>query len=121
MNLMLDHQQRLNLHGLMGAQRVSLDEMRMFWKMQDRIDLSDEEKIAVGYRTELLNGQERVIWDVTKKLEAKGYEFSDAEITRIRKVVEEWPYFMTSTDRAWVEPLLAQLPPGSENGHPKVP
>lgn len=117
MNLMLDHQQRLNLHGLMGAQRVNVSEMRVFWKLQDRIDLSDEERAAVGYRIEVINGSEAIGWDRTKRLEPKGFEFSDAEIARVRKIVEEWPHFMTSTDRAWVEPLLAQLPEASTNGH----
>lgn len=121
MILTLDHQQRLNLHGLMGTQRVNLGEMRVLWKLQDRIELSEEEKRAVGCRVEVINGSEVTMWDRSKKLEPQAYEFSEAEVERIRKIVEEWPHFMTSTDRAWVEPLLAQLPEASKNGHSNTP
>lgn len=121
MTLSLDHQQRLNLVALLGAQRVNLGEMRSLWKMQDRIDLSEEERAAIGHRLELINGNEVPMWDRNKKLPPRAIEFSDAEAARIRKVIDEWPHFITSTDRLWIEPLLAQLPPAVENGQPKMP
>jgi len=47
MKLVLDDTQRLNLHALMGAQRCSVDDVRFWWKLQDRIDLSDKELEAI--------------------------------------------------------------------------
>src|SRR5262245_9169812 len=117
MILELDHQQRLNLHALMGTQKVSVNEMRAFWKLQDRIDLSDAEREAIGYRVEMMQGNEVPVWDRAKSLEPRSYEFTEAEAARIRKVIEEWPHFITNADRKWLEPVLAQLPEGSQNGH----
>lgn len=116
MKLSLDHTQRLNLHALIGAQRASVDETRLWWKVQDRIDLSDDEKQRIGYRTQLINGMQQVGWDVDKQLPAKDYEFSADEFTKLNKAIKEWqPGFLIQADRLWLEPLLAQL----DNGQPK--
>jgi hypothetical protein len=119
MILSLDHQQRLNLVGLLGTQRTTVGEMRTLWKLMDRIDLTEDERHTIGYKVETVNGAEVSMWDRTRKLEPKGFEFTDAEAARVRKVIEEWPHFFTSTDRLWLEPLLAQLPAAAENGQPK--
>jgi len=121
MQLILDHQQRLNLGALLGAQKANVSEMRAFWKLIDRFELSEEEKRAIGYKVELVNGQEAVMWDRTLKLAPKPFEVTEIEGTRLRKAIDEWPYFMTSADRLWLEPLLAQLPEAAQNGQPKMP
>ena len=54
MTLTLDHTQRLNLHALMGAQRASVDEVRLWWRLQDMIDLTPEERTQINYRLEKL-------------------------------------------------------------------
>jgi len=115
MKLILDHTQRLNLHALIGAQRGSLDETRLLWKLQDRIELTDAEKEAVGYRTQIVNGMQQVGWDSAKGLPPKEYEFTDEEYQKLNNVVRSWqPGYLASGDRQWLEPLLEQLESGDE-------
>lgn len=109
MTLFLDHQQRLNLNVLMGAQKGSLAEIRQLWGMQDRLELSDEEKRSINLRTVYQpNGGEATLWDVDKKLPSTGFDFTQAELERLRKLIDEWPYF-SGADRAWAENLLEQF------------
>lgn len=110
MKLTLDYTQRLNLHALMGAQRAALDDLRSFWKLQDLIDLTPEEKETINYRATQQNGQAMVQWDAGKALPLKEYDLSEPEFQRISKMVKEWqPGFLIGADRIWIEPLLAQL------------
>lgn len=116
MKLTLDHTQRLNLHALVGAQRANVDDMRLWWKVQDRIDLSLEERKAINFRVQQVNGMQQVGWDPNAQLPPAEYEFSPDEFSKISKMIQEWqPGFMIQADRIWLEPLLAQL----ENGQPK--
>lgn len=110
MLLSLDHQQRLNLIALMGAQRANVAEMRMFWAMQDRLALDDQEKEAIQYRIAMDQGMEIPSWNRELRLEPKEFEISDIEGQRLRRVIEEWPHFLTAMDRLWITPLLDQLP-----------
>lgn len=114
--LVLDHTQRLNLHVLMGQQRANLDDMRLLWKMQDRIAVSDEEKKAIGFQVvSQPNGMQQTFWDQAK-VSAQEYTFSKEEYDRLARVVKEWqPGFLPSGDRLWLEPLLDQL---DRNGQP---
>jgi hypothetical protein len=112
LQLTLDHTQRLNLHALMGAQRGTVDQVRLFWKLQDRIQLSDPEKQAANFRLQDVNGMQQAVWDLVPangNLPPVDYEFSDDEIARIRRVFKEWPPGFVASDRRWLEPLLAQL------------
>jgi len=109
MKLLLDSTQRLNLHALMGAQRCSVDEVRIYWKLQDKIDLSDAEKTAIDYKLIGPEGQQQPTWKMNGEA-PKEYEFSKEEFDRIKKVMKEWQQgFMTSPDRRWLEPLLDQF------------
>lgn len=110
MKLVLDHTQRLNLHALMGAQRATLDDMRMMWKLQDRIALSDGEKARINYKVQQVNGMQQVNWDQAASLPAQEYDFSEAEFQRLSRMLKEWqPGYLIGADRQWLEPLLAQL------------
>jgi hypothetical protein len=120
--LTLDYTQRLNLHALMGAQRASVDELRTFWRLQDQIELTPEEKEAIGYKTVQANGQVQVQWDVGKDLPARTYEFKDEEFQRLGRMVREWqPGFLIGADRVWIEPLLAQLDGAGQQGQLSPP
>lgn len=111
MKLFLDYTQRLNLHALMGAQRASVDDLRMFWKVQDMIELAEEEKQAIGYKvTSQPNGAVQVQWDVDKELPVREYELRDEDVQRLRRMMREWqPGFLIGADRRWIEPLMMQL------------
>jgi|SRR5215467_4891550 len=111
MKLSLDPTMRLNLHALMGAQRASLDDLRMLWRLQDRIDLTAREKEVINYRVTQVNGMQQVTWDANNvMLPSEVYEFNDAEFSRISRMLKEWqPGFLIGADRSWLEPLMAQL------------
>jgi hypothetical protein len=118
MKLSLDHTQRLNLHALMGAQRASVDEVRLWWRLQDMIDLSAEEKVKIGYRLERVGEMMQPVWDPVKILPVREYELTADEFAKVERIIREWqPGFVAAADRRWLEPLLAQFEPASPNGH----
>ena len=122
MQLSLDHTQRLNLHALMGAQRANVDELRVWWRLQDRIELTEEEKVAIEFRTkkvETANGPiEQPVWRIDKAIQVRTFDFADDEFRRLERLIKEWqPGFLTTSDRGWLEPLLAQFFT-AVNGHP---
>jgi hypothetical protein len=110
MTLNLDHQQRLNIISLLGAQRTNVGEMRMFWKIIDRLELDQEEKDTIQFKIATANGMEIPSWNAELRLEPKAYEFSDIELQRMRRIIDEWPHFITAVDRRWLTPLLDQMP-----------
>ena len=111
MKLTLDHTQRLNLHALLGAQRADVGSIRAIWSIQDRIALDAEEEKAVEVKREMVAGLERVLWNPTLSLPAKEYEFSDAEVARIRSAMQTWDSYGANGDRHWLEPLVIVLFP----------
>jgi hypothetical protein len=110
MRLSLDHQQRLNLIALMGTVRGNVAEVRMLSKLCERLELDDKEKEAIGYRTATQNGVEMPSWNWDLSLPEREFEVTDAEAHKLRKIIDEWPHFLTATDRKWLFPLLDQLP-----------
>jgi len=114
MKLSLNSTQRLNLHALIGAQRASVADTRMWWKVQDRIDLSEEERERIGYRVQRINGIDQVGWDASKQLPEKEYEFSSDEFEKLSQAVKDWqPGYLIQADRQWLEPLLIQMEGGA--------
>ena len=106
MKLTLDHTQRLNLHALLGAQRADVGSIRAIWVVQDKIALDPDEEKALELKRELVNGQERMIWNPALSIPAKEFYFTDAEVARIRTAIEGWGNYGAASDRRWLEPLL---------------
>ncbi len=106
MKLILDLTQRQNLHALLGAQRADVGSIRAIWSIQDRLALEVDEEQTVELNREMVNGQERVIWNPARGLPAKEFEFSDPEVARIRAAIQTWDAYGVSADRRWLEPLL---------------
>jgi hypothetical protein len=105
----------LNLHALIGQQRASVDEMRMYWRLQDRIDLSEEEREAIGWQTREVNGQKQTAWDSSRGLPPKEFEMTDEEMKKVLNVVKSWQQgYMVGAERIWLEPLLGQLENGAQ-------
>ena len=113
MRLTLDHTQRLNLHMLIGAQRGTVDEVRAFWRLQDRINLSDEERTAINFQINKATGTPQ--WNL-QGLEPVTYEFTDDDYARIKKIFSDWQPGFVANERLWLEPLLAQFDNSSQNG-----
>lgn len=106
MTLTLDHTQRLNLHALLGAQRSDVGSIRAIWAIQDRIALDSEEEKSIELKRELVAGQERVVWNPSLSIDSKEFEFTDAEIARIKSAIENGRSYSAAVDRRWLEPLL---------------
>jgi hypothetical protein len=109
MKLMLDHTQRLNLHALLGAQRADVGSIRAIWAIQDRLALSADEEKAIDLKREIVAGQERVVWNPALSIPAKEFEFTDAEIARIKAAIQTWDSYGAAADRQWLQPLLDLL------------
>jgi hypothetical protein len=109
MKIQLDHVQRLNLHALLGAQRDDVATIRAIWAIQDKIALTPAEEKAIELKCEVLVGQERVTWKPTLAISAKEFDFTDAEVTRLRGALQCWDGHGASADRRWLEPLLDAL------------
>jgi hypothetical protein len=108
MDLFLDHTQRLNLHAMIGIQRGSVDEIRLWWRLQDVIALDDGERRAINYRTVRIGEAEQPSWDLDR-VSPRCFTFTTEECARLARLVKEWQYGFTAADRRWLEPLLAQL------------
>jgi hypothetical protein len=111
MKLTLNHTQRLNLHALLGAQRADVGSIRAIWAVQDRLALGADEEKAIELKREMVNGQERTVWNPSLSIPAKEIEFTDAETARIRASVEAWSGYAVAGDRRWLEPLLHAITP----------
>ena len=109
MKLTLDHTQRLNLHALLGAQRADVGSIRAIWAVQDKLALDADDEKAIDLKRELVNGQERTVWNPSLSVPAREFDFTDAEFARIKVAVEAWDGYGAATDRRWLEPLLIIL------------
>jgi len=109
MHLMLDHTQRLNLHALLGAQRADVGSIRAIWAIQDRLALSADEEKAIDLKREIIAGQERLVWNPALSIPAKEFEFTDAEVVRIKAALQTWDSYTVAADRRWLQPLLDLL------------
>lgn len=109
MKLTLDHTQRLNLHALLGAQRADVGSIRAIWTLQDTLALNADEEKALGLKREFVNGQERTVWNPSLSIQAKEFDFTDAEVARIKAAIETWSNYGAAPDRQWLEPLIDAL------------
>lgn len=120
MTLSLDHRQRLNLIAVLGAYDVKGRELHAIWHLQDSLDLDETEKQAIGFRTETVNGQNVQLWNENKTFALRSFDLSEADVSRVRQAIEDFPQFRGSRDRVWLEPLLAQIPKPVEGNGDKL-
>lgn len=106
MKLRLDHTQRLNLHALLGAQRADVGSIRAIWAVQDKLALDADEEKMIELKREFVNGQERTVWNPSLSVPARDFEFSGAEVVRIRGALGTWDAYGATADRGWLEPLI---------------
>ncbi|SRR6266568_9024685 len=109
MKLTLDHTQRLNLHALLGAQRADVGSIRAIWAVQDKLALDSDEERTIQLKREVVSGQERVLWNPSCSIPAKNFEFTDAEVTRLKTAIETWVQYGATADRRWLEPLVKDI------------
>jgi hypothetical protein len=109
MKLTLDHTQRLNLHALLGAQRADVGSIRAIWAVQDKVALDADEEMSLELKRELVNGQERTVWNPSLSIPPHDFEFSDVETARIKSAIQTWDSYTASADRRWLEPMIEVL------------
>jgi hypothetical protein len=83
--------------------------------VQDRIALDADEEQALELKRDIVTGQERVVWNPALSLPPKQYEFTDAEIARIKAALQTWDSDSVTADRRWLEPILRMLYSTAEN------
>ena len=115
MTLNLDATQRVNLHVVLGAQRVHVDAIRTIWRIQDRIALTAEEEAAIGLKRVVTEQGEQIQWTAGKTLPLNEFEFSDAEILQLRESLKQLAFL--GNDRKWLAPILDSVMP--EKGETK--
>ncbi len=109
MKFTLDHTQRLNLHALLGVQRADVGSIRAIWAVQDKLALDPDEEKAIELKRELVNGQDRTVWNPALSIPVKEFDFTDAEIARIKVAIETWDNYAAASDRRWLEPLIGAI------------
>jgi hypothetical protein len=111
MNLILDHNQRLNI--IAALDRLECAGRREAWAvcaLQQKLDLNEEERSIIGWRKQRTpDGREFVLWSNGPALDPRYYDLDDQEIERITKALDKYPVIL-ARDKTWWEPLIAQLP-----------
>lgn len=120
MTLSLDHRQRLNLIAVLGAYDIRGRDLHALWHLQDLLDLDESEKRSIDFRQETVNGNVVQVWNLSKEFPARSFDLSESDLKRIRQAIEDFPQFRGSRDRAWLEPLLAQIPKSVESNGDKL-
>jgi hypothetical protein len=77
--------------------------------VQDKLALDAGEEKTIELKRELVNGQERTAWNPSLSIPAQEFDFTDAEVARIKAAIETWDGYGAATNRPWLEPLLVTL------------
>lgn len=119
MTLTLDHNQRLNLVAMLEALECQgRREAFAVCDLQKQIDLSDDERNAIGWRkSRAPDGREFILWNSQQNgVAPRAYELSEADTARVCRAFDQY-HVVLGRDRSWWEPLAAQLPqPEESNG-----
>lgn len=111
--LHLDAVQRLNIVAILdnvecpGGRR----EVYAVCRLQERMDLTDDEKEAIGWRRlTAADGRTYVTFNPPNGSRTfKEFELADDDVARLCRAVDGFNVIL-GRDRGWYEPLVAQLP-----------
>jgi hypothetical protein len=119
MILSLSHVARLNLISLFdGLECKGRREAWLVCALQERLELSDEEREAIGWRKQRTeDGREYVLWNAQQSLPVRDYEMSEDEVARICGALDKAPVVL-ARDKSWFRPLMEQLPEPKEEPAP---
>src|SRR5215467_11891984 len=111
MTLELDVNQRLNLvHILDALECTGRRETYAICKLQEWIDLSDDEKRSIDYKRERApDGREYAMWGANGHIKPTRYDFSEEDSRRILAALDNHRVIL-ARDRSWWEPLVSQIP-----------
>jgi len=83
--------------------------IRAIWALQDKISLEADEEIALELKREMIDGHVRVVWNAALSLSARGFDFTDVDVSWIKRAIELWDQYSVAADRRWLEPLIESL------------
>jgi hypothetical protein len=110
-NLDLTANQRLNIFAIVEGREGTAAEFRLYSKIMDKLELSEEEKDAIGYKEqELPDGQVmRIIPEGKGDDNPKTISFEDAEFSKLKELFSGRIPRLNLGHRKWLMPLLDQL------------
>ena len=76
--------------------------IRAIWAVQDKIALDADEEQTIELKREVVGGQERGMWNPALSIPAREFEFTDAELARIRAAIKMWNGYAVAADRNWL-------------------
>lgn len=109
LTLTLNLETRVNLMTLLDVQQGNLGTLRLCNKLADKVELTAEERTAVGYT--LIpgpNGTSMPAWKTSTTIPDVTVTLENGEREKLRSIVEECPFFRRR-DLLWIDPLLATL------------
>jgi hypothetical protein len=101
--------QRFKLVDIMGVQEGRAAELRLAYKIIDKVDFTEEERNGASFSIDQKTGN--VTWrlpDGNLDYAKKTVQLEDAEVERVKTVLESWPRSKPAFDR-WVIEILDQL------------
>lgn len=119
MTLNLDHNQRLNLVAMLdGLECQGRREAFAVCRLQEKLELSDEERVAIGWRQmKAPDGRDYAMWNNNGAITAREFDLSEDDMTRLCSAVDKHPVVL-GRDKHWWLPLTKQLPaPVESNGN----
>lgn len=121
MILNLDHSQRLHLiTALDGMEAVGRREGYAVCRLQEKLELTDQEREAIGWkRVTVDGGREVALWNNNGSTPQE-YDFPEDDIKRICNAIDKYPVIM-GRDKHWWVPLTAQLPKSAESNGDRLP
>ena len=105
----LGFEARINIVSVLDAQQGNLGQLRLLTRIANKVELSDEEKAAIGYVVvPHPNGAQLPAWNRNAGLPAKAVTLPWDEAQKLGEVLEACPYFKR-TDLSWLEPIHSEL------------
>lgn len=105
----LGFEARINIVLVLDTQQGNLGQLRLLTRIANKIELSDDEKAAIGY---VIGphpaGAQLLAWNRNASLPAKDVTSPGEEAQKLGEVLEGCPYFKR-TDLLWPEPIITKL------------
>ena len=86
-----------------------LDLFERFGQCKIKLALNADEEKAIELKRDLVNGQERTVWNSSLSVPSKEFDFSDAEVARMKAAIETWDQYGAAADRRWLEPVINEI------------
>ena len=105
----LGFEARINIVSVLDAQQGNLGQLRLLTRITNKIELSDDEKTAIGYVVvPHPSGAQLPAWNRNADLTPKDVTLAWEEAQKLGEILEGCPYFKR-IDLSWLEPILAGL------------